>query len=202
MKRRLRASSKGGREPSASELAEAIANNDADAEKMLVGKYSERLLYILKRETRDSSTAEDLCQETFRVVLERLRKKRLAAPDKLAPFIIGVARKLLQAHRRASSRLALQSTLVEEVQDAEEAPFEQAVRLEESRLLRRAIQNLTVARDRELLTRWYLADEDKEKVCEALGLERSQFNKAISRARSRLRKLLEDTAMHGAPLKR
>lgn len=202
MKRRLHANSKGGREPSASALAEAIANGDADAESVLVAKYAERLLYILQRETRDGATAEDLCQETFRVVLERLRKRRLSAPDKLASFIIGVARKLLQAHRRASTRLPLQSGLLEEIEDAQQPPLEQAVRSEEDRLLRAAIQSLTVERDRELLTRCYLADEDKDQVCESLGLERSQLNKAISRARSRLRKLLEETTLHRALPKR
>ncbi len=74
MKRRFRANSKGGGELPAAGLAEAIANGDADAENALVVKYAERLLYILQRETRDGATADDLCRETFRVVLERLRK--------------------------------------------------------------------------------------------------------------------------------
>lgn len=185
-----RAYSKGVRAPSASELAEAIANGDAAAERALVVKYGEGLLYILQRETRDGAIAEDLCQETLRVVLERLRKRRLAAPEKLASFIIGVGRKLVQAHRRASSRLLLQPGLLDELEDAAQTPLEQTVRAEERRLLARAIQSLPVRRDRELLTRCYLLDEDKDAVCEALGLERNQLNKVISRARSRLRALI------------
>jgi RNA polymerase sigma-70 factor (ECF subfamily) len=178
---------------SPAELAEAIADGDADAERDLVVKYSEGLLYILQRETRDSLTAEDLCQETFRIVIERLRKRRLATPEKLASFIIGVGRKLLLAHRRAWSRLPLRSGVLGEVADAAPTPLDQTVHLEELRLLRRAIESLEVARDRELLTRCYLLDQDKDEVCEAVGLDRKQLNKAISRARSRLRKLLLDT---------
>ena len=177
---------------SPAKLAEAIANGDPDAERTLVVKYSEGLLYILQRETRDSLTAEDLCQETFRIVLERLRRRRLATPEKLAPFIIGVGRKLLLAHRRAASQLRVRSGGLEEVEDAMPTPLDQTVCQEEQRLLRQAIQSLAAMRDRELLTRCYLLDQDKDEVCQALGLDRKQLNKAISRARSRLRKLLID----------
>jgi RNA polymerase sigma factor (sigma-70 family) len=86
----------------------------------------------------------------------------------------------------------LQYGRLEEIEDAMRTPLEEAVRLEERRLLREAIQSLTVPRDRELLTRRYLVDQDREEICEALGLEQRQFNKAASRARSRPRKLLED----------
>lgn len=186
---------------SAAQLAEAIAKGDAAAEEALVVKYAEGLRYILRRETRDSATADDLCQETFRVVLERLRKRRLADPDKLASFVIGVARKLLQAHRRASSRLLVQPGLLEQIEDAAQTPLEAAVRSEERRLLARAIEKLSVARDREILARCYLMDQDRQEICAALKLDRSQFNKALSRARSRLRDLLADTLRVGARLK-
>jgi RNA polymerase sigma-70 factor (ECF subfamily) len=190
VQRRPGRSSEGVGTPSPAKLAEAIANGDADAERALIVKYYEGVSYILHREMRDRPTADDLCQETFRIVIERLRKRRLAVPDKLAPFIVGVGRKLLQAHRRASSRLLWRTGVIEEIEDATPSPLEHAVCLEEQRLLRRAIESLAVARDRELLTRCYLLEQDKDEVCQALALDRKQLNKAVSRARSRLCKLL------------
>jgi RNA polymerase sigma-70 factor (ECF subfamily) len=191
VQRRPRANSESLRAISAAQLAEAIANGDAAAEEALVIKYAEGLRYILRREVRNGATAEDLCQETFRIVLERLRKRRLADPNKLPSFIIGVGRKLLQAHRRGSSRLLVQSGLLEDVEDAAPTPLDAAVRSDERRLLVRGIERLRVARDRELLTRCYLLEQDDQEICAALGLERSQLIKALSRARSRLRDLLE-----------
>ncbi|HET8696271.1 MAG TPA: sigma-70 family RNA polymerase sigma factor, partial [Gammaproteobacteria bacterium] len=114
----------------------------------------------------------------------------------------GVARKLLQAHRRAASRLLVQPQLLEELEDATQTPLEAAVRSDERRLLERAIEKLGAARDRELLTRCYLLEQDRHEVCASLGLDRNQFNKALSRARSRLRNLLADGMQLGARLKR
>lgn len=173
----------------AADLANAIAAGDAVAETALVFKYSEGLLYVLRRETRDRATAEDLCQETFRIVLERLRRRPLAEPDKLASFIIGVGRRLLLAHRRLSARLSVGHGAFEDIEDDTTTPLEHVVRAEQRRLLASAIERLAAPRDRELLTRYYLMEQEKEEICDALRLEREQFTKAISRARGRLRKL-------------
>ena len=202
MHRRPTASSETLRALPAAQLADAIANGDAAAEEALVNKYAQGLRFILRREAGNGATAEDLCQETFRIVLERLRKRRLADPTQLASFIIGVGRKLLQAHRRTSSRLFVQGGLLENLEDAAQTPLEAAVRSDERRLLARAIERLPVARDRELLTRCYLLEQDKQEVCAALGLERSQLSKALSRARSRLRDLVREATELGARLKR
>ena len=173
----------------AAELAQAIAEGDTAAETALVLKYSEGLLYILRREARDGATAEDLCQETFRIVLERLRRRRLAEPDKLASFVIGVGRKLLLAHRRLSARLSFGHDTLEDIEDDGTTPLEHVARGEQRRLLAFAIGRLAAPRDRELLTRYYLMEQEKDEICNALRLEREQFTKAISRARVRLRKL-------------
>jgi RNA polymerase sigma-70 factor (ECF subfamily) len=184
-----RRSSEDARHWTAAELANAIADGDAVAETALVSKYSAGLFYILRRETRDGATAEDLCQETFRVVLERLRRRRLTDPDKLPSFIIGVGRRLLLAHRRVSARLSAGPDAVDEVEADTATPLEDIVRTEQRQLLASAIERLPTPRDRELLTRYYLMEQDKEEICKALRLEREQFTKAISRARVRLRRL-------------
>lgn len=173
----------------AADLANAIADGDTVAETALVLKYSEGLLFILRREARDGATAEDLCQETFRVVLERLRRRRLAEPEKLASFIIGVGRRLLLAHRRLSSRLTFSPDTFEEIEDDTTPPLEHIERAEQRQLLASAIERLSAPRDRELLKRYYLMEQGKDEICAALRLERQQFTKAISRARVRLRRL-------------
>ena len=53
------------------------------------------------------------------------------------------------------------------------------------------IREMSSQRDRAILVRFYLDEEDKETLCRDLGLSPLQFDKILHRARGRLRKLLE-----------
>jgi RNA polymerase sigma factor (sigma-70 family) len=166
-------------------VAEIAAGNRA-AESELVMRYGPALHYILLREVHDPACADDLYQESFRITLERLRKRGLDQPDKLAGFLMGVARLLVRSHRReAAERAATSSNRVEEIADSEPTPLELVIRSEQASSLRAAIERLDVPRDRELLQR-YLLDQDKETICHALGIRIDHFNKMIYRARLRL----------------
>jgi len=53
------------------------------------------------------------------------------------------------------------------------------------------LQEMPGARDRELLVRFYLNDEEKDAICQELNLSQEHFNRVIFRARNRFRELLE-----------
>jgi DNA-directed RNA polymerase specialized sigma24 family protein len=53
---------------------------------------------------------------------------------------------------------------------------------------------MPVERDRELLIRFYVHDQDKQKICRELGLKSLHFNRVLFRAKNRFRKLLEESA--------
>jgi hypothetical protein len=53
------------------------------------------------------------------------------------------------------------------------------------------LEEMPAERDRELLVRFYLNDEEKEQICQELKLSREHFNRVIFRARNRFRELLE-----------
>ncbi|WP_457819827.1 hypothetical protein, partial [Staphylococcus aureus] len=46
-----------------------------------------------------------------------------------------------------------------------------------------------------ILVRFYLDEEDKNRICSDLGLSPLQFDKILHRARGRLRKLLESDGL-------
>jgi RNA polymerase sigma-70 factor (ECF subfamily) len=50
---------------------------------------------------------------------------------------------------------------------------------------------LPSARDRQLLYRFYLGEEDKERICVDLKLTSLQFNRVLHRARERFRELYQ-----------
>lgn len=174
----------------ASDLVAAIANGGRAAETALVNRYGPALQYVLLREVGDRDLAEDLYQETFLIVITRLRTRGLEEPDKLAGFLVGVARHLARAHRRGEKRRAAMPPVPEDIADSSPSPCECAIRAEEAKAVRAAIARLPVNRDRDLLRRRYLIEEDATISCDVLGLDSRQLNRTIHRARARLREEL------------
>lgn len=177
----------------AADLVHRIAAGDRQAEARLVELHSHGLSYLLKRLSGNPALAEDLHQETFRIVLEKAREGALREPEKLAGFIRGTAKNLLLAeHRKAARRLEPQEVEQSpEVADPAPGALAQVLQEEDRRHVRRVLSELPLDRDRQLLLRFYIAEEPKEQICEALGLSERQFNVALFRARQRFKQLLE-----------
>ncbi|HVS00155.1 MAG TPA: hypothetical protein VMW27_26245, partial [Thermoanaerobaculia bacterium] len=81
----------------ASGLVRRIAAGDTAAEAALVERYSQGILYLLRRLGAPLEMADDLHQETFRIVLERLRRNGLGEPAGLVGFLHGTVRNLVAA---------------------------------------------------------------------------------------------------------
>ena len=59
-----------------------------------------------------------------------------------------------------------------------------------SKLIRELLDSLSVERDREILIRVYIYDQDRAEVREALNMSPHQLDVALSRARARFKKIL------------
>jgi len=164
-----------------------------------VVRYSRGVKAILRRLTRDPALVDDIHQETFLVVLRRVRAGELRTPAALAGFIRSTARNLLIADRRKGARTSeLDQDELEQAarrlpaDDGEDPPqLRRVMALEESQLVRRLLSELSTERDRQILLRFYLCEGSKEQVCHDLGLEPHLFNRVLFRARTRLRELWE-----------
>jgi DNA-directed RNA polymerase specialized sigma24 family protein len=60
--------------------------------------------------------------------------------------------------------------------------------------VRRVIQELGTSRDRDILLRFYIAEEDKERISADFGLSSLQFNRVLHRARERYREIYLERA--------
>lgn len=176
----------------AADLAGRIASGDPAAEAELVERYSRGVFFMLRHTTGDFALAEDLHQETFRIVLERLRGPGLADPGRLAGFLQRTARNLSIGEYRKQARRPTDA-LDELEPPADPAPgqLSQAVLDEEAAVVRRLIGELRGDRDRQVLYRFYIAEEPKQQICDELGLSSLHFNRVLHRARQRFKDLFE-----------
>jgi RNA polymerase sigma-70 factor (ECF subfamily) len=173
------------------EWVRRITAGDADAEEELVRRYQDGIAVIISRVVHNESITEDLSQETFRIVLEKIRDGDVRDPERISGFICGVARNLALDYVRKMRRLTNQEELgtAEQIRDPRPDQYEQLLNKERAEIVRQVISKMKVERDREVLFRYYIAEEDKDQICADLNLTSHQFNSVIFRALKRYKEL-------------
>ena len=177
------------------DLVRRILRGDSAAEEELVVRYRRGLAIILSRSGADSSILGDLTQEAFRVTLEKIRRGDVREPEKLSGFVCSIARNLAMEHfRKVSARrftpLPEEAALPASASD----PLEELLRAERGTIVRRILSEMTSPRDRQILFRFYVAEDEKEAICRDLALTSLHFNRVLFRARERYRDLYLESA--------
>ena len=165
-------------------------------ESEMVERYSRGLRYLLARRIGDDERARDLLQDTFLIALEKLREIELDSPERLAGYLRGIAIRvaLNGGRRRNREPYAMEIDAVAAVQDSEPRQFQHISMEQTKSAVRELLDAMPVKRDRELLLRFYVYDQDKQEICRALGLDSLHFNRVLFRAKGRFRKLLEKSS--------
>jgi len=86
------------------DLVRRIVAGDPGAEAELVRRFSRALSFLLRRLTRDATEAEDLYQETFRLVIEKVRRGELREPERLPGFVSSNGETQLRTAMRDGNR--------------------------------------------------------------------------------------------------
>lgn len=178
----------------ATRIVERVRGGDRAAEAELVARYSRPLLFMLRRRTGDAALADDLHQDTFRVVIERLRDRGINDPGRLGGFIQSTGRNLVigAVRRRQRRQTYTDSDAVAATADDGHRSQADAVGIEQAALhVHRLLKQLGSERDRAILVRFYLHNEDKASICDGLELTDVHFNRVLYRAKKRFRELLE-----------
>jgi RNA polymerase sigma-70 factor (ECF subfamily) len=179
------------------DLAGRIHNGDSEAEATLCARFGPGVRQILARRLHNFAQAEELAQEVLIVVLKRLRTTPLQDPSRLAAFVAQTARNVAMADQRKERRRRT-DTGTEELDEVPDQAHDQAITVEvasSAAAVHAMLKELKSSRDRALLVRYYLQDEDKTSICRDLGLSESTFNVVLFRARERLLELLQHRGM-------
>ncbi|WP_448554080.1 RNA polymerase sigma factor [Thalassotalea montiporae] len=177
----------------AAQLVAQIINGNSEAETAMVSRYQRGLLFMLRHRSKNAALAEDISQETWRLVIEKVRAGELKNPDKLASFIVQIGKNQLlmhyrkqQPHQQSEDRPPLHETAEVQEQDHPQHILEKH---NNALLVRQLINEMPTHRDKELILRFYLHEQEKQAICQELDLSVSHFNRVLFRARQRFKAL-------------
>ncbi|MBE9549964.1 MAG: sigma-70 family RNA polymerase sigma factor [Proteobacteria bacterium] len=174
-------------------VLKAIAAGEPAAETALVHQYSRGLLLMLTQRCGDVELAADMHQDTFMVVLTRLRKQALDNPQQIKAFIHSTAVNLFINHYRKEKRRNTWGDDDAVGAAADPAP-DQVRRLEKkdtAKLVHAVIKELPGERDRKILWLYFIDEIEKPAICTQLDLSTEHFDRVLYRAKQRLRQKLE-----------
>jgi RNA polymerase sigma factor (sigma-70 family) len=141
---------------------------------------------------------DDKVHDTFVVVVQAIRRDELRDPQRLMGFVRTIVRRQVAAHidrvvhiRR--EQIDLESTI--RIADPHGNPEEKAIFRQRADLINRVLQELS-ERDREILTRFYLREEEQDQICSEMVLTETQFRLLKSRAKARFGELGKKKLAH------
>lgn len=165
-------------------LTERIRGGDSTAEDDLVRTYSRGLIAIASARTGDREAARDLAQQVLLEAVKALRGGELREPDKLAAFIQGIARNLINNFLRTKVRRAECS-----LDDAElnsKDPIEEQESAERQRLVQDEIRSFNAV-DQQILF-WALVDgRPLAEIATSLNMSHDAVRARKSRAIKKLK---------------
>ncbi len=176
------------------ELVERIRVGERSVEDALVRQYSRGVQFAICQSVSDASVVEDLYQECFRMVLEKVRAGEVNEPDRLSGFICSLARNIvIEYFRKAARRETYHAPPGEHpVPSPEPNQLDRLLREENGSLARRVLDALPSDRDRSVLYRFYIAEDDRDEICADLGIEATLLSQILCRARQRYKNLFEE----------
>jgi len=121
------------------DLATRIQAGDPLAEEEFCNTYRRGVLLIATIRTRDREAALDLTQEVLIAVLMSLREGQIRETAKLAAFVQGTARNLINNYLR--SRIRRAESDLESIQEPSSDPVEEIESEDRRRLIRRELES-------------------------------------------------------------
>jgi RNA polymerase sigma-70 factor, ECF subfamily len=147
---------------------------------------------LLQRRIGDSGVAAEMLNEAVATAIVHARQGRVAEPERIAGYVFRVAMNLYRNYRREFDNRTELRAAGDAIQYLPgDRGADEGLDAGIVREVRKIVASLPTQRDREIVKRFYLDEEEKDDICRSLGLAPLHFDKVIFRARQRLRALLE-----------
>jgi RNA polymerase sigma-70 factor (ECF subfamily) len=164
----------------------------ARIEAIIAKEYAGLRLLIFRR-AGDINVASDLLNDAVCTTWEKWLNGQIERPEQIAGYVFQVAMNLLRNHRRTMAERPEKRAEAKVLEGLAMDDSSERDKIEESIAARvkRLLRSMNSQRDRTILVRFYLDEEDRETICRDMGLTPAQFARVIHRARGRLRQLVE-----------
>jgi RNA polymerase sigma factor (sigma-70 family) len=175
-----------------SDLAARVARGDRQAESTFVLRYQRAVALVLQTRVQPDRV-HDLTQETFIVVIARMRDNGIHDPNRIGGFLRQTAINLANSDRRKylRQRTDTDNDSIEVVVDEALGPADSVELDQLLSTINGLMDELPMRRDRELLQRYLVNEEEKFALCSEYGLTSEHFDRVLHRARVRLKELLD-----------
>lgn len=179
-------------------LVAAIAAGSRESESVFVARYLPKVRTLLIVRSRNPDLALDLQQDVMIEALCALRRGQLRDAERLAAFVAGIARNVLNNHFRGQSRLPIHEELPEEiVETIEENPLDSEAAEEQRQIAQQAIASLNDV-DRSILQMTLVDDLKPGVIAERLGLNPDVVRQRKLRATRRVMEIVRELSQSAA----
>jgi RNA polymerase sigma-70 factor (ECF subfamily) len=171
-----------------------VRDGDPDAFGELFDEYARAVYNHAFRLTGNWSTAEEAVSLTF---LEAWRLRHKVDPDggSLRPWLFGIATNMVRNFTRASRRYAAAVSRIPAIESVPDFSDDTAGRLDDAVKIRHALSLVNRLRraEREIFALCVWSGLDSTEAAEALGIPVGTAKSRLSRAKAKLRVLVEET---------
>lgn len=171
-------------------LVQQIRAGDSSAVERLYHIFSTVIRFQFLRQFGPMD-ADDMAHDTFLAVVISIQKGALREPERIMGYVRTIVRRQVAAQiddnvKARRNRADFDSAMT--LCDRDPNPEQSAIKRQKEALTARILHSLR-SRDREILARFYLAEQTPDEICRELGLTGTQFRLMKSRALSRFGEL-------------
>lgn len=169
-------------------LVDRIRSGDGKAEEELVRHFSPRVFAMLMARTRDREASRDLLQDVLIAVLRSVREGALRDAERLAPFVHGTARNLVNNYFRDKVREPKTEELTDDCAGAMREDF--LVADERERMVRKALSMMDET-DRRIVLMTLVDGSKPGDIANQLGLSSEVVRQRKSRATKKIAEFIK-----------
>jgi RNA polymerase sigma factor (sigma-70 family) len=167
-------------------LVERIRAGDSQAMQELYQVFGRGVRHYLCRQL-GMQDVDDKIHDTFLVVVQAIQRGDLREPDRLMGFVRTIARRMVAGHidqmvHRRRDNVAVDSGIA--ISDNGITPEQKVIDRQKIDVMLGVLRSMS-ARDRDILTRFYLYEQTQETICREMDLTSTQFRLLKSRAKTR-----------------
>jgi RNA polymerase sigma factor (sigma-70 family) len=171
-------------------LVRKIQRGDADALTELYQVFGRGVKFYMYRQLGPQDL-DDRLHDAFLVVVQAIQRGDLREPERLMGFVRTIVRrqvatKIDEIVQNRREQVTIDNGPV--LPDRTQTPEQHAMNEQQAQLMAKVLRGMS-ARDREILTRFYIKEQPQEQICRDMNLTDTQYRLLKSRAKARFGEL-------------